>query len=100
MTDPSLLASERVVQRFVYTTGYFLPPLPIPKPSILDGCTRLGAFGGERRWRSPKGDRLYTWDSLHGEIEVFNARGRHLGVIEPVTGQLVKDAVRGRKIDV
>jgi len=77
-----------------------VPPKPIPSPSILDGCTRLGAFGGERRWRSPDGQRLYTWDSLHGEIEVYNKRGRHLGVVDAVTGKLLKDAVRGRKIDV
>jgi hypothetical protein len=41
-----------------------------------------------------------TWDAQHGEIEVFNARGRHLGVLHPLTGELIKEAVRGRKIDV
>ncbi|WP_088968368.1 colicin E3/pyocin S6 family cytotoxin [Vogesella sp. LIG4] len=77
-----------------------MPPIPIPHPSILDGCTHLGAFNGERRWRSTDGDRLYTWDSLHGEVEVYNKRGRHLGAADPVTGELIKEAVRGRKIDV
>lgn len=60
----------------------------------------LGAIGGERRWRSPDGKRLYTWDALHGEIEVFNTRGRHLGVLHALTGELIKEAVRGRTIDV
>jgi hypothetical protein len=60
----------------------------------------LGAIGGQKRWRNRDGDRLYTWDSLHGEIEVFNVRGRHLGAIDAVTGDLIKDAVKGRKIDV
>ena len=60
----------------------------------------LGAVSGEKRWRSPDGKRLYTWDAPHGEIEVFNARGRHLGVLHPLTGELIKEAVRGRKIDV
>jgi hypothetical protein len=46
------------------------------------------------------GTRLYTWDSLHGEVEVFTARGKHLGAVDPVTGKLIKDAVPGRKIDV
>ncbi|MBI4775404.1 MAG: hypothetical protein HY788_14745 [Deltaproteobacteria bacterium] len=77
-----------------------LTRLPIPKPSILDECDYLGAFSGERRWRSLDCKRLYTWDSLHGEIEVFNARGKHLGSVDPVTGALLKDAVRGRTIDV
>ncbi len=60
----------------------------------------LGAINGQRRWRSPDGKRLYTWVALHGEIEVFNARGKHLGALDPLTGLVVKDAVRGRKIDV
>lgn len=73
---------------------------PIPKPSFLDGCDYLGAFSGERRWRSSDGKRIFTWDGLHGEIEVFNKRGRHLGAIHPIHGNLLKDAVPGRTIDV
>lgn len=72
----------------------------IPRPSILDEFEYIGAYSGERRWRSHGGKRLYTWDSLHGEVEVFNARGKHLGALDPVTGTLVKLAVPGRTIDV
>jgi hypothetical protein len=43
---------------------------------------------------------LYTWDEVHGEIEVYNARGKHLGVLDPITGALIKDAVPGRRVDV
>jgi len=60
----------------------------------------LGERHGEKLWRSADGDRLYTWDSLHGEVEVFNKRGRHLGAADAMTGRLIKDAVRGRRIDV
>jgi hypothetical protein len=73
---------------------------PIPRPSVLDDFEHLGAINGERRWRSDGGKRLYTLDSLHGEIEVFNARGKHLGAMDPRTGKMIKPAVRGRKIDV
>ena len=73
---------------------------PIPIPSFLDRCEAIGAFGGEKRWRSADGKRLYTWDSLHGEIEVFDKRGNHLGAVDAVTGVLSKAAVRGRTIDV
>ncbi|MGD0820237.1 MAG: colicin E3/pyocin S6 family cytotoxin [Desulfomonilia bacterium] len=73
---------------------------PIPKESILEDCEPLGARNGIKRWRSPDGKRIYTWDSLHGEIEVFNNRGYHLGVIDPLTGEMIKLAVKGRKIDV
>lgn len=72
---------------------------PIPRPSFLDECDSCGAYNGQKRWKSKDGKRLYTWDSLHGEIEVYNQRGRHLGVLNP-QGEFIKDAVKGRKIDV
>ena len=77
-----------------------MAPKPIPRPSILDEFESLGARHGERRWRSDGGKRPYTWDSLHGEIEVFNGRGKHLGSMDPITGEMVKPAVPGRTIDV
>ncbi len=55
---------------------------------------------GEQRWRRPDGDRYYTWDRLHHEIEVFNRRGKHLGAANPDTGVMIKDAKPGRRIDV
>ena len=60
----------------------------------------MGSFNGEKRWRSFDKKRLYTWDGLHGEIEVYNIRGRHLGVLEPQNGMLIKEAIKGRRIDV
>ena len=71
-----------------------------PTPCFLDRCEYLGFVHGDQRWRSKDHARLYTWDSLHGEIEIFNRRGRHLGVGEAVECQLIKPAVKGRKIDV
>lgn len=41
-----------------------------------------------------------AWDSLHGEVEVYSARGRHKGAKDAVLGTWVKNAVRGRRIDV
>jgi len=73
---------------------------PIPSPSFLEDCDYLGYVHGARRWRSRDGRRLFTWDGLHGEIEAYNARGQHLGVLDAVSGNLIKDAVRGRHIDV
>jgi hypothetical protein len=73
---------------------------PIPKPSFLDQCEPIGARDGQKRWRSHGGRRIYTWDALHGEIEVFNQRGEHIGVADALTGRMVKPPVRGRRIDV
>jgi hypothetical protein len=36
----------------------------------------------------------------HGELEVFNRRGRHLGALDAIIVKLIKDAVAGRRIDV
>jgi hypothetical protein len=71
----------------------------IPHPSYLDGCESLGFVHGERRWKSPCGKRIYTWDAFHGEIEVFNKNGKHLMVLD-AHGNHIKNAVKGRKIDV
>jgi hypothetical protein len=70
-----------------------------PRPCFLDQMQYLGFINGNSIWRSPSRSRYYTWDSLHGEIEVYNRRGRHLGVLHAVTGELIKVAVEGRSID-
>jgi len=75
-------------------------PIAIPKPSFFDKCIRLKTINGERRWGNDDGTRIYTWDSLHGEIEVYNSRGTHLGVVDALTGLPTKAAVKGRRIDV
>lgn len=71
----------------------------IPEYSFLHLLERVKRYG-EQRWQSYNGKRIYTWDRLHGEVEVYNARGRHLGVLDPVSGRQIKPAVPGRKIDV
>lgn len=73
---------------------------PIPRPGFLDTCTYLGYIHRERRWRSPDGRHLMTWDNLHGEIEVFSSRGKHIGTRDAITGRWIKDPVPGRWIDV
>lgn len=73
---------------------------PRPDPCFLDDQIPIGAFGSQKRWSSSDGKRFYTWDSLHGEIEVFNKRGLHLGAADAETGILIKPAVKGRFIDV
>lgn len=71
---------------------------PIPKPYFLDDCESLRAINGIKRWRDKNG-RLFSWDALHGEIEVFNKRGKHIGVMNP-QGEFIKEAVKRRTIDV
>ncbi len=77
-----------------------MPGIPKPKPCFLDEQNKFGIRGKQQIWVSYNGLRYYTWDSLHGEIEVFNKRGLHLGSLDAVSGQFIKTAIKGRKIDV
>jgi len=77
-----------------------LPYIPIPRPGFLDTCEFLGYIYGERRWRSQDGRYLFTWDALHGEVEVFDRRGRHAYVADAVTGVTTKPKRKGRRIRV
>ncbi len=73
---------------------------PLPKPSILDKLEMIGVRSGRKTWYSSKTKRYYQWDSLHGEVEIYNKRGKHLGVVDHQTGRFIKDPVKGRSIDV
>lgn len=73
----------------------------LPKPNYLDSnCIYLKVVAGRKVWRSKDGKRYYTWDELHGEIEIFNKRGRHLGSADYLSGKIIKDQVKGRRLDV
>lgn len=62
----------------------------------LDRCrgsgTRTNGEKGRKR-------RYYEWDHTHGDVEVYNDRGEHLGSADPQTGEMTKPPVPGRKID-
>ena len=40
----------------------------------------------------------YDWDWTHNDIEVYDRNGKHLGSMDPVTGIIYKDAVKGRTL--
>jgi putative cytotoxic protein len=48
---------------------------------------------------SGKAKRYYVWDHTHGDVEVFDRYGRHLGTANPHTGQMIKPPVKGRSLD-
>ncbi|MNF86604.1 Cytotoxic [compost metagenome] len=73
--------------------------LPIPKPSILDLLKVVSIENGRKVFKDNYESIYYTWDSLHGELEVFNKNGRHLGAACPQTGILIKPPVKGRRIN-
>lgn len=62
----------------------------------LDRCRR-----GIRKTGKGNKARYYKWDpsvAHGGEIEVYNARGDHIFVMDPLTGQWIKPARPGRNI--
>lgn len=76
-------------------------PVPIPEGCFLNGTdVEYLGFKGQRLWRSRVERRLYTWDAVHGHVEVFNLRGRHVAVLDAFTGAIIGEAVPGRRIDV
>ena len=75
-------------------------PVPVPESGFIKDLEYLGIPARRRRYRSRDRDRVYEWDSLHGELEVYNNRGRHLGVVDGETGEMIKSAIKGRRIDV
>ena len=77
-----------------------MPGKPVPAAAKFLATLQRVRRDGPPRWRNADGTRLYEWDTLHGELEVYNSRGRHLGAVNPHTGVLVKDSVKGRHIDV
>lgn len=75
-----------------------MPYVPIPTPCFLDNCERFKVIDGRKTYRL--NNKYYQWDELHGEIEVYDKRGRHLGALDAKSGTLIKDAERGRTINV
>jgi RHS repeat-associated protein len=57
------------------------------------GQTKSNGLSGAAR-------EYYEWDYTHGDIEVYNRRGVHIGSMDPGTGQMIKPAVPGRSIRV
>jgi len=53
--------------------GGRLGPRADPEAGFLDSCQYLGYIYGERRWRGQIG-LIYTWDGLHGELEIVDPR--------------------------
>jgi hypothetical protein len=40
-------------------------------------------------WKNAKG-QIIEWDYLHGRVEVYDARGGHIGEFDPATGAQTK----------
>lgn len=96
-----MLNSRKISRRLIRLARMVLSaPIGVPENCILHDSTRFTRMKkeGRPRWRDNNG-LLYEWDAMHGEIEVYNKRGKHREVLS-ATGEHTGDAVSGRTIDV
>jgi RHS repeat-associated protein len=64
---------------------------------------KLKAWRGKTKTNGESGGarRYYEWDHQEGHIEVYDLRGKHLGKMDPQTGEMIQNsAVEGRGISV
>ena len=73
-----------------------MPYVAKPKPCYMDQFEFYKVIDGRKVYRG--NGRLYSWDGLHGEIEVFNKQGWHLGALDAKTGELIKQARKDRRL--
>jgi hypothetical protein len=84
--------------------GYTPAPESIPGvPGLSPAKPKTGvqAGGGLRKpWKDSKGN-IYEWDSQHGELDTYDKRGRHLGPVDPATGNPIagKGPVPGKTVE-
>ena len=72
---------------------------PVNRQSnFFKNLTSVGVRSGKSTYKD-NNDYYYQWDSLHGEWQMYNKRGRHIGVLNDTGTQKTKEAVKSRKIE-
>jgi hypothetical protein len=66
---------------------------------FLGTLQRTRSRSQRKRWLGAN-DQIYEEDTQHGELEKYNRRGKHEGVVDPDTGEIIKGPVKGRTIEV
>ncbi|QWH63971.1 cytotoxin (plasmid) [Bacillus mycoides] len=56
------------------------------------GKTKASGKGSKKKY--------YEWDHTHNDIEVYDSKGKHLGSMDPLTGDMIKGPVKGRSIKI
>jgi filamentous hemagglutinin len=56
----------------------------------FQGKTKTNGLSGKK-------ERFYEWDYTHGDIEVYDRNGKHLGSMDPISGEMKKPPVVGRE---
>jgi hypothetical protein len=69
-------------------------------PSESQVWRDLKSYKGKTRTNglSGKQAQYYEWDYTHNDIEVYDSKGRHIGSMDPMTGEMTKPPVSGRRL--
>lgn len=91
-------ASQQAARRFGPLEGAGGPITKSNSPT----WKQLQPFRGQTKTNGLSGSKrqYYEWDHTHNDIEVYDSSGRHLGSMDPTSGQMIKPPVEGRTIDV
>ncbi|MEV5847796.1 DNRLRE domain-containing protein [Streptomyces sp. NPDC051985] len=70
-------------------------------PSNSPYWKKLTPYKGKTKSNGKSGSkkRYFEWDYTHGDIEVYDKNGKHLGSADPNGGHIYKPPVKGRKIN-
>jgi hypothetical protein len=66
---------------------------------FVDTLRRSKPKSQRRRWLGAN-QQIFEEDTQHGELEKYNRRGKHEGSVDPESGEIIKDPVKGRCIEV
>jgi hypothetical protein len=72
-----------------------LPGFPMARRSRPETPRRGG--GLRARWKDDQ-KYIYEWDYQHGEVELYDPRGNHLGGFDPRNGARIRAADSGRRV--
>ncbi|UTA66876.1 colicin E3/pyocin S6 family cytotoxin [Emticicia sp. 21SJ11W-3] len=103
---PVVLAGTAIVEGITYIgyeiyqsynpdnspVNYHVPPKTLPG---FPDARRDKPKSGRARWVLPDG-KILEWDYQHGDVEVYNNKGKHQGSADPNTGEMTKEPVPGR----
>ena len=66
----------------------------------LRGLEEVQPYRGNTKTNGESGRkcRLYQWDYTHGDTEVYDCAGKHLGSMDPANGKMTKLAEPGRTL--
>ncbi|MEA2736910.1 MAG: hypothetical protein QOH05_217 [Acetobacteraceae bacterium] len=87
---------NRTEVRSYVSAPLFLPGFPDARR--VRGKTTVPGGGVRQRWKGRSGT-IYEWDYLHGRVEMYDRRGRHLGEFDPDTGARTKPPNPNYQVD-